>query len=456
MIQSESAIQISKSVGDVFEFVDDTSQAPRWLQDCVEVKQTSSGPKGLGSKLHYVHVQGGRRGELDGEVTAYDKDRRLAMHYADKMFDVAIEFRFTPAGEGTQVTHSCTISPKGIMAKMMSPMVRSANQKQVAANLARLKFVMERGSIQMEAPTTLQHVVDNRVFLFGLDELYREAMKGNEAGELLPCARRVGGVLGLRPAQVPVEGYYSEHPHLEEYFRWMRALQGLGREKGPAVEHLAEFQRLHDVVTSPIFGFTHDPGKLLPPGRDSLSLALFDEAPKWMLPRLVEAAARIAEERDDFSLVGLAALVRDEVVLAALRESVVLYAEVVIGSAFRPPEPEYVWKVDEELTRRGKKFVDTFNSLFQSHLPVPSPQAAKIYWDAGSHKSIRGRCVRLGYDDQVSPILHYHWAIEVDRFGKYCVKEFWDEEIWTTARYKAKLTPRPHLLAEREAEEKAR
>jgi hypothetical protein len=44
---------------------------------------------------------------------------------------------------------------------------------------------------------------------------------------------------------------------------------------------------------------------------------------------------------DDFSLVGLAALVRDALVLAT-RESVVLYAEFVQGGFDEPPSEVYL------------------------------------------------------------------------------------------------------------------
>jgi hypothetical protein len=63
------------------------------------------------------------------------------------------------------------------------------------------------------------HIVDNRVFLLGLDNHYRELMKDHEREELLLCARRVAAALQVKPADVPVEGYYAEHPKLTEYFR---------------------------------------------------------------------------------------------------------------------------------------------------------------------------------------------------------------------------------------------
>ena len=44
--------------------------------------------------------------------------------------------------------------------------------------------------------TTEQRIVDDRVFLLGLDKFYRDAMKRHERGELLESARRVAQVRG--------------------------------------------------------------------------------------------------------------------------------------------------------------------------------------------------------------------------------------------------------------------
>jgi hypothetical protein len=73
---------------------------------------------------------------------------------------------------------------------------------------------------------TETRVVDDRTFLLGLDELYRSAMKKHERDELLGCARTLSTALGIAPADVPVEGYYSEDEMLSEYFRRMQQRAG--------------------------------------------------------------------------------------------------------------------------------------------------------------------------------------------------------------------------------------
>lgn len=283
-----------------------------------------------------------------------------------------------------------------------------------------------------------RRVVDNRVFLLGLDGLYRHAMKRHERTELLICARRVAAALQVSPANVPVEGYYSEEPDLREYFLIMRALQQVEGSRVSEVARMKEFKRLQNVTTVPLYGRSVDHGKLLPVGRDPLSQALLETFPDWRIDRLIDAAHEIAQTTEDISLVGLAARIRDPVVLAALRESVVLYGSYVSGIA---PTPKYVWAVDDALLGLATRFIDAFNTLFSEELPRPKPASAPTYWMAYTFNEILGRCVRIGSDDRVWPARHYHWGIHRSSTGEFAVQEFWNPKVWPTWAYRRALGP---------------
>jgi hypothetical protein len=282
---------------------------------------------------------------------------------------------------------------------------------------------------------TIQRVVGNREFLLGLDELYREAMKRHETNKLLGCARATASALHIAPADVPIEGYYTETPELTEYFRLVRAIQGVPIDRESEVQSIAGYQRLKEVAGSPIFGAPAGGFCLLSFGKDSLSFALEETFPEWNIPLLTQTAYRIARDSEDYSLVALAALSQDPVVLAALRESVVLYA-MAFGGSGGSRETEFVWKVDQTIETRAKLFVAAFNSLFDDSLPEPTAANAEIFWNACDEWKIVGRCVRIGFDDSLKPIRHYHWAIERDVQHKLQVKDFWDTELWTTARFR--------------------
>jgi hypothetical protein len=292
-------------------------------------------------------------------------------------------------------------------------------------------------SLWPHAPV-IERVVDDRVFLLGLDALYRSAIKRHERTELLVCAQRVAVVLKIVPADAPIEGYYAEHPDLIGYFRLVRALQNVPLARQSEVEALPEFRRLLAVTSSPIFGPPFR-AYLLPKGNDPLSQAL--EAGKtelmtaWTVAGLTAAAKTIARQTDDYSLVGLAARLEDPVVLAALRESVVLYARDITGSIV-PARLTFVWRVTPDLCAAAQRFVDAFNTLFGRELPPPTAQFANVYGSAFEESEIIGRCVRLGQATHSGPF--YHWAVVKGPGEQLVVHEFWDDEVWTTTRFRGR------------------
>ncbi len=251
--------------------------------------------------------------------------------------------------------------------------------------------------------------IDNRTFVIGLDELYRNAMKRFESVTLLPCARTVAKTLDAPPANVPVEGYYHETPALQEYFLWMRRLQEVDESAEAQVGRLREFQLLWDVTSSPLFGRAQRHGKLLPVGRDPLAQALLDTRPNWHLEGLVKAAYEAAIRYDDVSLVGLAARCQDAVTLAATRES-----------------------------EAANRFIAAFNRFVPGGLPEAVAGNAEVFYKAYADNDVIGRCVRIGQTED--GLRHYHWAIAARRVSPegvdLLVDEFWSDELWTTEDYR--------------------
>ena len=280
-------------------------------------------------------------------------------------------------------------------------------------------------------------VVDNRVFLLGLDELYREAMKVQERGELLRHARDLAKRLQIAPANAPIEGYYSEDDKLTEYFRLMRGLQAVDDERSNEVNRMDAYKRLFAVTSSALFGEPTDVGRLFPVGSDALTAAL--QTKPWTVPALTAAAQRIAVMSNDCGLVTLAAFPGDPVVLAALRESVVLYAMFGKLSGMEVEPPRYDWQVDPELAERAERFVATFNELFPHGPALPEPTAsnAEQFWVGKDASRITGRCVRIGQDESQPP-RYYHWGIRIvgSFTGPLEVDDFWSHEVWTTERYR--------------------
>jgi len=279
-------------------------------------------------------------------------------------------------------------------------------------------------------------VVDNRTIVIGLDKLYRDAMKLFEIERLLPSARTVARKLSVTQAEVPVEGYYTENIQLTEYFKLMRTLQEVPLDRRAEVDHLSEFQLLLRVTSSPLYGRPVHSPYLFPSRGDALYDALTASKPNdWSVSYLVSASYEAAVKNDDYSLVGLAALMKDAVAMTALRESVVLYVLAALGAPLEEIEYIYEWQVDEHIQEAANRFISTFNDLVPNAIREAIPENAEYFHNACSDNEITGRCVRIGYDDSYTPFRHYHWAVCIGQTGLE-VDDFWSEEIWTTDSYR--------------------
>lgn len=130
----------------VFAVIDDLPLTAEWLPPCVSLEKVGPGPNAPGDKLRYVYKQGGRQGEMAGEIRGRTPGERLHCLYFDRMFDVSVDLRVAAAPDGTLTTHIIEITPKTLMGKMMGPLIglglgkrtRGRRQPQEAARIGRV------------------------------------------------------------------------------------------------------------------------------------------------------------------------------------------------------------------------------------------------------------------------------------------------------------------------------
>jgi uncharacterized protein YndB with AHSA1/START domain len=146
MIKNEAKVEIPRSASEVFKMVTDPASAPRYLSGCVELRR--EGELRSGAPLHYTTKQGGRTVEMDGTITAVDKDRKLTMQFGDRAFEVVVDFTLAPVNGHTRLDHSISITPRGLVGRLMVklPAVKTGNQKQVQETVTRLLTLMADGA----------------------------------------------------------------------------------------------------------------------------------------------------------------------------------------------------------------------------------------------------------------------------------------------------------------------
>ena len=83
--------------------------------------------------------------DSDGNIVAYEADRRLGYKYYDAMFSVAVDFHIEPRAsgdEGTRLTHRIEIKPHSLMAKVMGVMVRGRVPKQTVNAMENIRTLL--------------------------------------------------------------------------------------------------------------------------------------------------------------------------------------------------------------------------------------------------------------------------------------------------------------------------
>jgi uncharacterized protein YndB with AHSA1/START domain len=134
---------IDRPVGEVAAYAIDPSHAPEWYRNIESVRWETDPPVSVGSRVAFVARFLGRRLEYTYELVELVPDARLVMRTHEGPFPMETTYTFEPAGDGaTRMTLRNRGEPAGfskLMAPLMAPAMRRANQKDLAA----LKALLE-------------------------------------------------------------------------------------------------------------------------------------------------------------------------------------------------------------------------------------------------------------------------------------------------------------------------
>ncbi|WP_165235761.1 SRPBCC family protein [Aquisphaera insulae] len=142
-LRYECAETVKTTPERAFAAIDDLPLTEKWLPPCVSLEKVEPGPNAPGDRLRYVFMQGGKKGEMDGEILERTPGERLHCRYSDPSFDVSVDLRVSAAPGGCLTTHIIEITPKTFLGKLMSPLIRLGLGKQTRDAAANLKRLLE-------------------------------------------------------------------------------------------------------------------------------------------------------------------------------------------------------------------------------------------------------------------------------------------------------------------------
>lgn len=146
-MNSECSIVIDRPIEEVFDYTND--HVAEWSLVAVE-NEVVEDKGGVGTRLHMVTEERGKRMDFDGVVTRYDRPTASAVEMTGRYFDIAAEYTFEDLGGSTRVTQRSTAEGKGIMKAMFflfGWMMKKSSCDALEKELASLKqHAEERGA----------------------------------------------------------------------------------------------------------------------------------------------------------------------------------------------------------------------------------------------------------------------------------------------------------------------
>lgn len=135
-------VVISKPLSEVFAFVADHENLPKWTVGVKESRRLTPGPPTTGTKYQVVGQLLGRSVVSTYEVTALDQDRSFQGTMNSPMFSFSERYRFEPEGSDTRVSMSAGAQPHGVF-RLLAPVMALGVRRQVKADHRRLKTLLE-------------------------------------------------------------------------------------------------------------------------------------------------------------------------------------------------------------------------------------------------------------------------------------------------------------------------
>jgi len=143
VVTVEKSIAIDRPAEDVFAFVSDHTNAPRWQRGLLEVRRATDGPIGVGTRHTFVRTFMGRQLEASNEFTRYEPSRLVAFNATSNWLPGQGSYVVEPTGRASaRLIARVELRPSGLF-RLAGSLMAAALRREVEANLSDLKGLLE-------------------------------------------------------------------------------------------------------------------------------------------------------------------------------------------------------------------------------------------------------------------------------------------------------------------------
>jgi carbon monoxide dehydrogenase subunit G len=143
MINIDLSMLVEKPINDVFAFISNLNNMPKWNTTVMGVEQITPGEVGVGTKFKGAGEMMGRRTEGEIQVTVYEPDTKFGVQMNAEPMQVNMTVSFKTVDTGTNINLNAQGNPSGFF-KLAEPLMAGRVKAMMEENLARLKSQLEK------------------------------------------------------------------------------------------------------------------------------------------------------------------------------------------------------------------------------------------------------------------------------------------------------------------------
>jgi uncharacterized protein YndB with AHSA1/START domain len=142
MVTNEKIITINRPIEEVFAYVGNAGNGPKWQSALVEASRITKGPQGVGTQFKGVRKFMGSKMESVMHYTTYELNKKVVFKSDSGSMPFVQTFLFEPVAGGTRLTARLELQTSGLMG-LAKPLIASGVKREVDENFGILKDLLE-------------------------------------------------------------------------------------------------------------------------------------------------------------------------------------------------------------------------------------------------------------------------------------------------------------------------
>lgn len=141
----ESSIVIDRSIEEVFAFLSDLENDPKWRREWVDARKTTDGLMSVGARFSLFNEMFGKRNEVVYEVSKYEPNHMAAWNTISGSLPLMFQRVFEQVETGTKVDfrYEADMDRTPFIFKLLKPLIVASGKQALQGDFPKLKELME-------------------------------------------------------------------------------------------------------------------------------------------------------------------------------------------------------------------------------------------------------------------------------------------------------------------------